>query len=63
MTFVVRVWTNDSFQGFETTHVQTGEVRYFQTIQSAAEHIERFAQSSVTLPIDIGDFQPRSDHA
>ena len=68
VTVVLRVWTMDSRHQpdafhFEATHVQTGEVVYFRTIGSVAQHVERLAQTRVKPPIDLIEFRHRSGRA
>jgi hypothetical protein len=67
MTVVLRVWLVDSFSHpdafhVEARHVQTGEVTYFRTIGSVAQHIERLAHTLVKPPIELIEFRHRSDH-
>lgn len=64
VTLVLRMWLVDSdhdpevFQ-FQATHVQTGEVTYFRTTQSVAEHVERLARRIVKPANDVIEFRHR----
>jgi hypothetical protein len=62
------MWAVDAYQDqaeafhFQTTHVQTGEVTYFRTIESVGQYIERLAQTISKPPIEFSDFRQRSDN-
>lgn len=58
VTLVLRLWRTGSSQQsqafhFQVTHVQTGEVVDFRSLESVTQHIERLAQSVVKPPIDL----------
>jgi hypothetical protein len=66
VTLVVRIWPVEPTQQSETfrleaTHVQTGEVAYFRTIEGIANHIERLMQAENTQPIDLSDARRRGN--
>lgn len=54
VTLVLRVWRADPPRGtvfrYEATHVQTGDVAYFRSFESAAQHIRRLVER---LPIQF----------
>jgi hypothetical protein len=66
-TLVLRLWlagTTRQSGAFhlQATHVQTGEVTYFRTIEAVAQHIERLAKQLATgapsqPPIDISELR------
>ncbi len=64
ITIVVRLWRSGQrqSQGFrlQATHVQTGEVAYFRTVEDVARHIDRLADSLVKPPIDLSEARRRS---
>lgn len=66
-TLVLRLWRVDGrayprAHHMQVTHVQTGEVMYFRTADSLAQHIDRLAQTSVNPPTDPIEFRERSKH-
>lgn len=54
VTLVLRVWRADpprrTVYRFEATHVQTGDVAYFRSFESAAQHIHSLVER---LPIQF----------
>jgi hypothetical protein len=62
ITLVIRLWQGGS-PGFrlEATHVQTGEVAYFRTIEDVAHHLDRLAQALIKQPIDLSEARRRSN--
>jgi hypothetical protein len=65
VTLVLRIWPVESPRQGETfrlqaTHVQTGEVAYFRTIEGVANHIERLIQTGTMPPIDLSNARGRS---
>jgi hypothetical protein len=66
VTLVLRFWQarshhhSEAFH-FQATHVQTGDVTYFRTIEGVSLHIERLAQALVK-PIDLSEMRRRSEH-
>jgi hypothetical protein len=65
ITLVLRIWPVEPFHQAETfrleaTHVQTGEVAYFRTIEGVANHIERLIQAGTRPPIDLSNARGRS---
>lgn len=54
VTLVLRAWRADPPRGtvfrYEATHIQTGDVAYFRSFESAAQHIRRLVES---LPIQF----------
>ena len=66
ITLVLRLWQGGPHRQSEglrlqATHVQTGEVAYFQTIEGVAHHIERLAHSLMGPPIDLSEARRRSN--
>ena len=66
ITLVIRLWqggTERQPEGFrfQATHVQTGEVAYFRTIEDVSQHIDRLAHSQIKLPIDLSEARRRSN--
>jgi hypothetical protein len=58
VTLVVRLWLDGSpqrSQGFryEATHVQTGEVAYFRTLENLVQHIERLREQLLASPAPL----------
>jgi hypothetical protein len=67
ITLVLRMWPGGEqrrSEGFrlQATHVQTGEVAYFRTIEDVARHIERLAYSLIRPPIDLSEARRRSNN-
>lgn len=62
ITLVIRLWRGAT-PGFrvEATHVQTGEVAYFRTIDAVAHHIDRLAHALLRRPIDLSEARRRSN--
>jgi aryl-alcohol dehydrogenase-like predicted oxidoreductase len=71
-TLVLRLWLAGTNQQPETcqlqaTHVQTGEVTYFRTIEGLAQHIERLAKQLAAgatthqPPINLSEVRRRSE--
>jgi hypothetical protein len=65
VTVVLRMWpagSSHQSQAFrlQVTHVQTGEVAYFRTIECVAHHIERLIQTGTSPPIDFSEARRRS---
>lgn len=68
ITLVLRMWPGGAYRHSEdvrlqATHVQTGEVAYFRTIEGVAHHIERLAQSLIRPPIDLSEARRRSNNS
>jgi hypothetical protein len=66
-TLVLRLWRVDArdyprAHHIQVTHVQTGEVMYFRTADSLAQHIDRLAQTTVNRSTDPIEFPQRSNH-
>jgi hypothetical protein len=66
ITLVIRLWeggTQRQSEGFrlQATHVQTGEVAYFRTIEDVTHHIDRLAHSLIRPPIDLSEARRRSN--
>lgn len=67
VTIVLRMWRarthNDrAALNFQVTHVQTGEVAYFRTLESVSQHVERVAHAFAEPFIDVIEFRQRSDN-
>jgi hypothetical protein len=65
ITLVLRMWQGGPHRESEglrlqATHVQTGEVAYFRTIEDVAHHIDRLAHSLIRPPIDLSEARRRS---
>ena len=66
ITLVLRLWHAEEHRrsaGFrvQATHVQTGEVAYFLTIEDVAHHLERLADGLIGPPIDFSEARQRSN--
>ena len=72
VTVVLRVWRagppSRSFR-YQATHVQTGDVAYFRSLENAAQHmrclVERVNANSGTgrTPLQFPSLEDRQDHA
>lgn len=67
VTIVLRMRRSRSFNdraalNFQITHVQTGEVAYFKTLESVSQHVERVAHAFAEPFIDLIEFRQRSDN-
>lgn len=72
LTLVLRLWqagTANQSQALhlEATHVQTGEVAYFRTVEGVVLHIERLAQQLTAgatgrPPINLAHVRRRGKH-
>jgi hypothetical protein len=67
ITLVLRIWQagphprSDGLR-LQATHIQTGEVAYFETIEGVANHIERLAHTLSRPPIDLSEARRRSNN-
>jgi hypothetical protein len=72
VTLVLRLWRAAPEEGpstalrLQATHVQSGDVAYFRTIEGMHQHIERLMQRLTTgaasqMPIDLFSRSPRED--
>ena len=66
ITLVLRMWHGGDHRQsdglrLQATHVQTGEVAYFRTIEDVAHHIDRLANSLIRPPIDLSEARRRSN--
>ena len=67
ITLVLRIWDGGPHRQtarlrLQATHVQTGEVAYFQTIEGATHYIERLAHGVIRAPIDLSEARQRSNN-
>ena len=71
-TLVLRMWLAGTSREPEScqlqaTHVQTGEVTYFRTVEGLAQHVERLARQLAAgatahqPPINLSDVRRRSE--
>jgi hypothetical protein len=66
ITVVIRLWQDGSphqpeeFR-LQATHVQTGEVAYFRTVEDVAHHIDGLAHALIRPPINFSEARRRSN--